>query len=103
MSSSNISGSSKRTAAAISLSVGTAAAQAAAPLLFDTDQAPKYTRGFIATITITATGMVISELLRFALMLRNRSRDKAGHVGTEHGGSRPSCGVRLKTVAGGRG
>jgi len=85
MASSNVSGQTKRTAAAVSLSVGTAAAQAAVPLLFDTDQAPKYTRGFIATIIITASGCIIAQVLRFGLMMRNRTRDKAGHVGTEHG------------------
>lgn len=65
--------------------IGYSVAQTVAPILFDTDQAPGYKKGFIATMSVTAFGVIFSQFLRFHLMMKNRRRDKAGEVNTLQG------------------
>ena len=65
--------------------IGYSVAQTVAPILFDTDEAPGYKKGFIATMSVTAFGVVFSQWLRFHLMIRNRKRDKEGEVDTLRG------------------
>lgn len=65
--------------------IGYSVAQTVAPILFDTDEAPGYRKGFIATMSVTAFGVVFSQILRFHLMMKNRRRDKAGEVETSQG------------------
>lgn len=65
--------------------IGYSVAQTVAPILFDTDEAPGYRKGFIATMSVTAFGVVFSQFLRFHLMMKNRRRDKAGEVDSTRG------------------
>jgi hypothetical protein len=77
--------SSKRTVATALTYIGYSVAQTVAPILFDTDQAPGYRKGFIATMSVTAFGMVFSQFMRFHLRQRNKRRDRAGESGSAHG------------------
>lgn len=64
---------------------GYSVAQVAAPLLFSTADAPKYTRGFAATMSLTAMGMIWSQVHRYILRRRNMKRDKEGEANNERG------------------